>query len=511
MNEPRDQFNPADFWPDAERMLDKHFRRKRIVKLTIAAAFVSALLGIVAFWAVNVPAGTDVQTVVDQAQRERSNEVNVPVHKSTPKAASQTETSLNNTEPENTSALHLKATESKGIGTNAPIKKGNDRQINEAPSRPLKYDETIERNSGTGQKKRESKQDIRQTKQGQKQTETPVHPYQEQASNRQKLNQSELGLPVLGLVKSPNMQGSPTAMTGLNELKPLNLLESSRPEIQNIVVPEYQDEKKKRFPQSWNLEVNWGVMWNFVNHQGGSEAYRMRRDEEEQVAYTFTQGIGVRKMMGKWSVYGGVERNAYGENTNYNNTVDGEIPNVQSTVNLSYDSSLINRNIYYLGNEFQESILVINTDSLITYDTLFNAGSVSGNLPDGYSGGRNRYTYFEIPVSMAYSFWKSRRLSVDGFAGISLGILQQARGNMLNGENTAFLDLRNKETLNTYLMNYRGGLSLHYGFINGISVSLSAEYRGMARSIHTGQSGLNSRYNNVGILLGLSYSISQRP
>lgn len=511
MNEPRDQFNPADFWPDAEKMLDRHFRRKRIVKLSIITACVSAMLVLIAFWAVNVPRSNDVKT--DNTDRKfELNTIGAPsAEKTADTKNSGVETTLKNS-TQGYSAAMIEQVENTDNNRADQVMKGqNNKALVTVPSEKLNRSENVEANLKLARKINTRKPEIQQSNHIENSAQSPVAVDLKAESNAYVVDAPISELPNSKDGKKEKMPTEESDISGLNVLKPLNLLANPMPEIGYTNVPEYRVENKKRSPQSWNIGANLGLMRNFANHQGGNESYRMRRADEEKAAYTFTQGLGVRRIMGNWSVYGGMERSTYGENTNYNNIVDGEIPNIQSTVSFNYDSTIVNRNIYYLGNEFQETVLIVNTDSLFTYDTLFNSASVVGNLPDGYSGSRNRYTYFEIPVSMAHSVLKSRRLSIDGFAGISIGILQQARGSMLNGNNTAFLDLQARETLNNYLLNYRGGLSLHYAFINGISVSLAAEYRGMARSIHTVQSGLNSRYQNVGILVGLSYSISKQP
>lgn len=511
MNEARDQFNPADFWPDAEKMLDRHFRRKRIIKWSIVTAFVSAVLVLVAFWALDIPQSAVVQTGADQRKVETKPVKSSNAEKTVDADDSSLGTSPKNAKQQQGSEMHEQAVNSENIHAKNVEKGLNKQQRFASKSKKSNRAERVEANLKSEANHVLSEQGNPTSKQVNYKAESPTGVVLEKASKAAVVDAPISELPISNNEKQENSQKSALGISGLDVLKPLNLLENPGPEINHSVILENRDEKKKCSPKSWNVEANWGVMRNFVHHRGGNDAYRMRRADEEKTAYTFTQGLGVRKKIGNWSVYGGLEHSTYGENTQYKNLVDGEIPAIEGTVILNYDSTIVNRNIYYLGNEFQESVLVINTDSLITYDTLFSSGSVTGNLPEGYSGSRNRYTYFEIPVSMSYSVWKSRRLSIDGFAGISVGILQQARGQMLNGSNTAFLDLRARETLNKYLLNYRGGLSLHYAFYNGISISLAAEYRGMARSIHTVQSGLNSRYRGAGILVGLSYPISQRP
>ncbi len=557
MTEYKDQFNAKDFWPDAERMLDAHFRRKRIIRYSLITAALLITSSVLVFllnreaFNPSTPQTTAlpkvVRTEATDAQ-ENSNTQSEPTEKSVEntenldaeKSVQYPSTRNNGVKPEK-SANDVEASISGANKKNNRIEKSNaltpqqrkspqtqNSQRNENlgkvatsnstekenytalsnVNRPLKTEEA-------GRSKQNGDQQIVSSQaENSKNENAQVLLNAQVASNTtNEAGKSDLDKKAETVAKNGLTNVSESLNnTGVETILPLNFLSERNSGNNSSMSPiETFKPQGKSKRSSVYLDVQSGVYFHQSRHLGGSTIYQDRRNQEESDDFSWMHALHIRKAVGKWLINTGLESSSYGEKTQYVNSVDGFIATLQNNQVITSDSLVSTRFNYYLGNEFSESVVEIVSDTLFTQDTLKVAGKVAGNLPDGYSNGRNRYRYVEIPLSLGYTVIDSRRFRIGLQAGVSAAILQSASGFMINQNNTAFLRLEEAQNLQNVLWNFRGGLRFDYAFINGISVFANAEYRGMLRSVFQNTSGLNSRYSSAGISLGLSVPLVQKP
>ncbi len=539
MTEYKDQFNAKDFWPDAEQMLDAHFRRKRIIRYSLVAAALVVTSAVVVFLFNREELTLSVfqtSSVSKTKNAEQSNPTETPKY-----SATQEETKLENRQnfnadnkSQNTPTLKKETTpianvnqasdsapeveNQKSPGIKSEGKKLNTKKWSETakPQNTSKLPNSVSQSGPekealyAGNKANEPVIVNQNTR-----IEKP-----ENLLNTGKNNNSSIAANSnLAEINAKNSGGNQANKTGeritapeIENLFPLNFLSEKNPQelISGSPIESIKSQSKLRNSATY-VEVRSGLFYHQARHFGGTTTYQNRRSNEERADLSWIHSLQISKSLGNWRFNSGIELSSYGEKTQYNNWVDGLVTTLQNGQQIVSDSLLSTRFNYYLGNEFTESVIEVVSDTLITQDTLKVAGTVAGNLPDGYSNGRNRYRYFEIPVSIGYRLMNHKRFNLRIQAGISAAFLQGASGFMLNPNNTAFLRLEEAENLQRILWNFRGGLRFDYAFINGISVFAQAEYRGMLNSVFQNASGLNSRYSSVGISLGLGIPITQKP
>lgn len=557
MTEYKDQFNAKDFWPDAERMLDAHFRRKRIIRyslitaaLLITSSVLVFLLNPEAFKPSTLQTTALPQVARTEAQEDQKRSINqsessvkpienaenLDAEKNVPYPSAPN----NGGKPEK-SANDVEALTSEANKKNSQFEKGN---VLTPQQRKSPKTQNAQRNENLGKvaisnstekeistalsnvnRPLKTEEIDRTTKSEDAQIGSPKAPIKNKESNPVLLNaqvasntvneagQSDLNkkAEIVANKGEENVSES-FNNTGFETILPLNFLsERNTGNITSISPIAAFNPRGKSKRSAIYLEARTGIYFHQARHLGGTTMYQDRRNNEESSDLSWVHGLELRKSIGNWNFNAGIESSSYGELNQYKNWVDGFISTLQNGQQITTDSLVSTRFNYYLGNEFSESVLEIVNDTLITQDTLKVAGTVAGNLPDGYNNGRNRYRYVEIPLSLGYTVIDRRRFRLGVQAGLSAAILQSASGFMINQNNTAFLRLEEAPNLQNVLWNFRGGLRFEYAFINGISVFANAEYRGMLRSVFQNTTGLNSRYSSAGISLGLSVPLVQKP
>jgi hypothetical protein len=112
----------------------------------------------------------------------------------------------------------------------------------------------------------------------------------------------------------------------------------------------------------------------------------------------------------------------------------------------------------------------------------------------------------EIPLVLHYDLIQKRKFSAGIQTGVSLGILQQKRGYYLDAQLSEFTNLKDSKDFNQLVWNARVGLDIRYYFHPATSVFLRPEFRTNLQSIFTPATGINQRYQSLGLAIGISKS-----
>ncbi len=230
--------------------------------------------------------------------------------------------------------------------------------------------------------------------------------------------------------------------------------------------------------------------------------YESRREAEENSTWFVSYGFGVKYRLNNWTINSGLELNQYGEKTNYNAYLKGDVISVSNYNSLVFDTLLTPYNSYIQGNEYQNYNTEYFTDTILVFDTTSVEGEVEANSSEFNS--KTMLSYVEIPLSISYEIPLSGRLTAGIHAGASLGFLRERRGYYLDPQLFEFVDLRDVQTFNSMMINARAGLDLNYYLSPGLAIFTRTEYRGSLKSVFDKASGINQRYLSYGLTLGVS-------
>jgi hypothetical protein len=279
---------------------------------------------------------------------------------------------------------------------------------------------------------------------------------------------------------------------------------------QQTIAPLNAEEDLERFPVkakkfAFSYQAGFG-MYSVNKYLSATnmDAYINRRNAEESKAVFASYQVGIQVQMKRWGLSSGLEYSSYGEKIQYNNWLNGFQNSVQTNTNYQIDSSFYTHYYYIRGNEFSYTSLVEQTDTLITYDTTQIAGKITADVSKVNS--RTQFSYVEIPLVLHYDLIQKRKISFGVQTGISLGILQQKRGYYLDAQLSEFTNLKDSKDFSQLVWNARVGLNLHYYFKPATSVFLRPEFRTNLQSIFTPTTGINQRYQSLGLTIGISKS-----
>jgi hypothetical protein len=230
--------------------------------------------------------------------------------------------------------------------------------------------------------------------------------------------------------------------------------------------------------------------------------YASRRNSEEQAAYFTSYGFGVNYRFNNWTINSGLELNQYGEKTNYNSYLKGEVISIINYENYQLDTLVTPYTSYLQGNEYVNFNTQYTTDTIVVYDTTSAVGDVEVSSSEFNS--KTMLSYLEIPLSIAYEIPLSGRFTTGVRAGVSLGFLRERRGYYLDAQLYEFVDLQKVQTFNSIMLNIRAGFDLNYYLRPGLGLFLRPEYRGSLQSVFNKTSGINQRYSSYGLTFGVS-------
>lgn len=551
------EFKPSDFWPDAEKMLDAHFNRKRALKRwSIFATFIFLTVGTATWWLLKPEEKESKNSINTQQIAQQDLKVDPA---SSPKVTldnliNETELSKNNTEEntkngesskrihglndtkkqqfenenmsgQNTSNSTIKSNRNNSktasvFGTNKQDKNDSNNQTEQTQSNRktaagLKLDENagsdlnnqteiVQKNTTTALEldKNTNGNLSNQTEQSKSNNFASVD--SNLADNSMSMNNTKVKAKA---ATQPNQSIDFQTLDFMQNknYNPIeyNLLSDSLAvvEIQKI---DYSLPKVKGIV--WRLNAHTGFFISQPNVRYANNAdYENKRNNEESSLLVNTTGIEISRILGKWNISTGLEINQYGESTQYKNQVLGNIQTINTTPISVVDSSIIQFFNYYQGNEYVQTQTVLSYDTLFLSDTTNTTGLINGNLPDSYNS-KNRFTYIEIPVRFGYQWFQSKRISSEVYGGLSLGIFQKASGYQPNRDLSAFERIEDINEFRKYILNYRIGINASYRFYKNLSLSAAVEHRNMLQSVWNSSYGVNQRYRSIGLQMGLRWA-----
>lgn len=503
------EFKPSDFWPEAEKMLDAHFNRKRAVKRWIFVSTLALLfLSFGAWWMFNIENKPQIvsEKTVSIEQKKEINQSNNSLIAAQNEANTTPEPKKESIENTNESPTIQSNNSKENKTSNTP----NSITSSETTNRTIENEYSAEKTENVAVRD----PNVFQSESIESKS-TTTNRKEKKSTKNSALNtapQSNLLTPLSNSTTALIDVKKGLENSALNRmLIKSNLLSDyqqyTSDSLMLVEVEIHQPNRKIKRQSYWGVSAYSGL---FITQSRltypSNPDYTSKRTNEESYLLTNSTGINFSTSWGKWKFSSGFEYNTYGETTNYTNQVKGNIQSINTTPLTSIDTTFVQYFNYYQGNEYVQTQSILSFDTLMVSDTTTTQGWVTGNLPAEYSGGRNQYTYIEIPLHVSYKWIESKRWNSEMYGGVSLGIFQKARGFVPTRDLSTFERLEDVSEFRKTVWNFRFGIRANYKLGQHLSAWAGIEQRNMLQSIFTGSQGVNQRYRSIGVQVGVNWT-----
>lgn len=497
-------------WPEAEKLLDGHFRqkRRRVIYLVAASFGLVVLLGTILFREQLFQSHTETQTpaVVQSTQpsvsgasdRDISPVVPAPVekgisspeHNPVPQESSTTSSSTSATSTSTSSTVQLnparskKSTKTEGTASlvASPRKQHEGSEIK---SSPKQTEISAVVNSSPVVTPAISS--------------APVPTEKEKAAALAQ-NFTENNVVEPAPVSTEKEEASPVATVSVAPL----VKSDSASVAASLAAPLETKNEKPHSAIGWQLGVYGGVHQMKQNLWASNTKWFDRRDREEEPAILPAFGISVAASVKAFSISVGIEYAAWGEKANYSPyslqqkiTETGNWQTYNYTI-IDTDTAYIWGNQYFLhtSEQHEDSNYVTHQDTSLqnAYDASLDAAR-----------GTNKFWYVEVPVEIRYRHMFGK-FGLGASAGISPAWLSRKSGSYVKQDLTGAQSVQEAGTLNTFLLNGRLSVDVYYSISPSLSIVLRPQLKSNLQSLYTSSSGFRQRYTGTGLLVGLNYT-----
>lgn len=472
-----DELRPEDYWPEAERLLDTHFKRKRRRSLIIIIALL--LLGT---WGGYTLFQNGSGTLpMDDVADERSGVSAVE---------NLGEASKENTEvTEESNTIGLKdATPS------VPEKSGSYSRAHEHAASAR----------GTQIVQRANKGSIESTGNTIASDRTPY--YNKKASQRrEEKTSSALNHGAISSQSEEEQSLHPSVevpeTTSIEPLTPLRSLLVLPATTQYDFTLQRTDKAQSSAQQGKSALVVYAGMSEVTKKMEStlSADWLKRRKEEESALLLPYAGLQWSHTEGHLEWRAGLEFSMLGERTRYSPYADGDyIRSYQSWQPIQYtvtdtDSTYIFGILFYnTRNELvNDSVYTTTTDSLngLHYDAEMAANN-----------GINRWYMLELPVELLYQVRKGR-WSTGLSAGLSAGWVLQTRGTYINSQQDGFTPMKRENSMQ-FALQARAGIEFGYALNERLRILLRPAARYQLTGLSTAEK-VRQRYRMLGVQAGV--------
>lgn len=467
--------NPEEFWPDAEKLLDGHFKAKR----RRAAWMVAALLllittSVVVMWPRNAENQAAVESAavdpVVAAVSDVPEGVEPSAVSTAPSAVSETTVTRN----ENNDELNTTNTTSPG------------RTVAEQPVGAEKPNAVLPVSATT------PGIHVQPVVSATIQSSDPSTKQPDEVNVSTSINSVATTTPEVSL---------PTTIDFLSSLPALSFTSDfTHPEISGMV-----DVKKKPKSKS-TLGIMGYAGVNYVDkvvYSPGNTVYMQRLEEEESATILPYGGIQLSRGAGKFDIRMGIDFSVIGEKVNYSPYKNGTYYNSY----LDYDPYTYTvtdtDSAYIFGMLFLNTTTVVYNDSILVTKT----DTLDGRHYDATilaANGINRWYLVSLPIEIAYQL-KSGRFGVGVNAGIAPGMIVRSEGKYLLKDESGISEI-SRESKGDFMLHLSGGLEFSYLLGDRCRLMLRPQARYFLTPVEE-DNGASKNYRTFGVSAGLMYMI----
>ncbi len=497
---------PEQSWPEAEKMLDKHFRKKRILLWTLSL-LVTGLVIVSTVLTVNHFSSTDGSrkaNIVDGKSAnkiisEQNNSVSPSVSGSN-KTVESTVNTLNKARSKTEEKSHQ--VNSQKASTSGP---GNKKGQKES----LTSHEIISPPINVEVKKKERRKTIIPQLElainsggvtnsaGVVTKKTSDENTEQDATNVVK-DKDEAGI-------KENSSLPRVILNDVSFMTPIVLAQVPLAMTADYSIPDFHDESKNPPSSSAGIDLSLLVYASpqYVSKNLDSKKFKeyvSRRKNEENGIVTASFGVSLAAQVKKFTVSVGVEYSAWGEKTSYSpylyHTNAVENGNYQVFYRTVYDTTYIYGNqLFYNPHQVDDSTFSSHVDSVFQRTLDQSVSSVNGI---------NTFHFIEVPVELSFRFTHSR-IGVGVTVGLSPAWLIQEKGYYLSKDQDGIESISEIKSVNRFMLNGRVSIDFYYRLNDRISLVARPQFKTNLHSIFKDEYDVNQRYYSTGLLFGLQY------
>ena len=502
---------PEQSWLKAEKMLDGHFRKKRIV-IWFLSVFISVLLivGSVLIGHFSVNDVEEKTMATKQSPANSSEEKNIlpanhDEHRAAPETGKSTGSEMNKRSKEkiNTDSKTLTASNKNNF---EPGRKSGPFVGKENTAIPAKRDEGIRKTSN------EIKVSIPvvKSKEIKSSSENPVQNISKEVVNADSNSEVEAtdlnNSGIDNISTDHNTKTSQVANPEVASIKPFHPGQIQFTVPENSVVVSQNLTNNITFPENkFNLRLTVYGSASYVFKTLKSKefsAYINRRKKEEEGIVTTSFGAALSHELKDFTVSLGIEYSAWGEQNMYlpylnkKNTVEnGGFQHYYRTDTATvFNFGVIS---YVPQTPVWDSTFVSHSETVIqsTFDpSVYSANSI------------NRFYFFEVPVELSYRFTHTR-IGIGATAGISPAWIVGKKGYYLKRDMGGMELISEIESVNSFIMNGRFSIDFYYKMNAKINVVLRPQIKSTLNSVFKSDYDVTQRYYSTGLVFGLQYKL----
>jgi hypothetical protein len=493
-------------WAAAEKMLDRHFRNKRILYWSLSIAIPSLVVGLTLMF----------------SHLNKSNVDNHVIPFQTEQAIHTTASNSNsNIQSIASSKTNNKVTENNFLASSnniiAPVTNNNDIKRSGFNSAVSDQNEKKTKGNNNNSSSKTSNEGMPLTISASiiGNQKANINYHQKDNINNQntsnlntqdEANSSSTGFySVSGKNKSIESEGTVYAFL---KPKPGDLMfEQRNNHVMENKFP-LPDKKSSYSHVVFEVSAYGGVNYIQKNITGNEEwnNYLQHRKNEEEAIVAPSIGISMTANLNSLSIRAGIEYSQYGEKTNYYPYSNQLTIDDNSTWQLFMSNYVDTDTAYIWGNQHffetvrqrADSMYVVDYDSTEEYKYDENIAK---------NNGTNKIYYVEIPVEVSYVLNKGRMgFGISG--GIAPAFLSMERGHYLRKDGRGIESFEEIESFRKFLMNGRVGVDIYYRAGDRIKLMLRPQFKTNLNSIFESDYGVNQKYYSTGILFGVTYILN---
>jgi hypothetical protein len=467
--------NPEEFWPDAEKLLDGHFKAKR----RRAAWMVAALLllittSVVVLWPRSEEQQATVESAAVNTVAEQSSNVSeeVPSSPVSPASSAVSETTVSVNENANR----------------------NSTTNNTSPGRSVAE-------KSVGAEKPNAVLPVSATTPGIHVQPKVSATIQSEAPTTKQPDDVNVPIAITEVATTTPEVVLPTTIEFLSSLPALSFTSDfTHPEISGMV-----DVKKKSKSKS-TLGIMGYAGVNYVDkvvYSPGNTVYMQRLEEEEAATILPYGGVQLSKGAGKFDIRMGIDFSVVGEKVNYSPYKNGTYYNSY----LDYDPYTYTvtdtDSAYIFGMLFLNTTTVVYNDSILVTKT----DTLDGRHYDATilaANGINRWYLVSLPIEVAYQF-KPGRFGIGINAGIAPGMIVRSEGKYLLKDESGISEI-SRESKGDFMLHLSGGLEFSYLLGDRCRLMLRPQARYFLTPVEE-DNGASKNYRTFGVSAGLMYMI----
>jgi hypothetical protein len=281
--------------------------------------------------------------------------------------------------------------------------------------------------------------------------------------------------------------------------QPMNVKMSSQPKIKD---------KYHSGGISWQASVYGGA--NYVTKSltipADWSVYNEQRKDNEENIFTPAFGVSLTAAIRNLSLSVGAEYSIYGEKTNYypfsiqNRIVDNGNWNAYFVTYIDTDTAYVIGNRYFVQSSQLRLDSSFNSDLDTIQEYKYDASIAEKN-------GVNHITYVEIPVMVTYNII-SGRTGVGVSGGVSTGLLTGRSGYYIKSDGKGVESLEEIDGFRKVVLNGRVGLDIYYRMNARMCLNLRPQIKTNLNSVFEDNYSVKQKYSSAGVLFGVSWLLN---